>query len=620
MPDFLVSFDPSTDANCLLDLLGQPYGGAAPAGTAVHFPWGAAAILKDGIARDKNIIEAGGNLFGWVGDLLVPPLKDHPKQFLERARSLSSSGGIQPKDIVGAFRGTGLGEVLNGAYALVAVANDFVMVATDPMASVQVYVARASNGRISAIGTHPDLVARLAGGDYDVDPVSVADFLNNGIPCCPYTMHRSVRELAPGTVLAVAVDAGRVQTEEENVHWSPPAAEAPETDERELIEEFRKNWIRAVHDRCDGEFIGAQLSGGLDSRLVLAAIPPSKRCVTLTLCDTINREARIARQVAAAHGRDWVTLDREKEYLGLTALPNTRFTGCEGEWHHGHSVLFKQKLLDMGVDTVFTGLFMDNNFKGYYGRDIARVPRLMGLLPPVYRARSVDYANEISSFTREQIVASCVEGSIERRREFAAKHPAQNRWSACEWLDALPISQSCDNTGWVVERRVFPLKIPVLDRRLVDLAFRVPIDMKMKGFFERAIVPLLGPSQSIINANNGVRPGAGHFRKLVQRAARKAANSRRQAMRALGMAQPVPHSWHDFPHYLANSKVLREIRLQHGERLTELAGDVFSSDPVALLTSPRVPWGVGYRLIQLALWRATIDDYQLRSAPELASR
>jgi len=53
-----------------------------------------------------------------------------------------------------------------------------------------------------------------------------------------------------------------------------------------------------------------------------------------------------------------------------------------------------------------------------------------------------------------------------------------------------------------------------------------------------------------------------------------------------------------------------EYIARHGNRLCEFEGSVFRSNPMTLLRDPAVPWNVGYRLIQLALWRNTLDEYR----------
>jgi asparagine synthetase B (glutamine-hydrolysing) len=602
MPDFLISLGPTVDPDALLALLRRPYGQNAPQGEGYAFPWGAVAVLEDRIAGGTNLVRKDGLALGWAGELLGF------SGSVEASRALSDFAG--PISIE-SLRRSGFLEKLNGAFALFCAGKDGLAVITDPMASVQLYRGTDLDGHIVALGTHPDLVAALSGDDYQVDPVSVADFLNNGIPCCPYTMHGNVREMAPGTVFTFTSSPEGLVSTGKFQYFVPPGEARSAADQAALVPEFVARWKRAVLARCQGGKVAVQLSGGMDSRLVLACIPPEVECLAVTLCDSMNREARFARRVAKCYNRQWIPLQRDAEYLGRTAKEAIRFTGCEGEWHHGHTIGFADRLNELNVHSVFTGLLMDNNFKGYYARDFVRNPRYGGLLPPSFHRKPCDYPNEISGFCRQHLRRQCVEEIIERRAAFVNNHFASNRESACEWFDGYPYSQACDNTGWVIERRVMPMRLPVMDRALLDLAFRTPMSLKAGGrFFDQAIVHLLGPGLGIPSANDGVRPGSGHVGRLLQRAVRKLENNGRKFLGRAGFELRVPHSWHDFPRYLRESVVLGDLIQRHASRLQEFEGSIFQSNPVQMLSDATIPWNIRYRLIQLATWRSLLDTYR----------
>jgi asparagine synthetase B (glutamine-hydrolysing) len=611
MPDFLISLDPAVDPSRLLALLKQPYGEEPPPGRFLRYPWGSIAVLEDGISARQNIRTVGDLTFASIGEFLFPGGSGRLGRILEQLGTVSSSPSAE-LEVSACLRKSGFLDDINGAFAWFLATPDRLLLATDPMGSVQVYVGKNPAGQPIALGTHPDLVARLCRERYVIEPVSVCDFLNVGTPCCPATMHRDVTEVWPGTVRHSHFAAGRAATHGEFRYWVPPEADPNPGNGEELVAAFVERWHKAVASRCQGDPIAVQLSGGMDSRLVLAAIPAERKCVTVTLCDTINREARFARKVARCYRREWIPLHRDPEYLGRTAIAATRFTGCEGEWHHGHTIGFAQRLNQMGVQSVFTGLLMDNNFKGYYARDFQRVSRFGGLAPTGYRVVPMDYANQVSPFCREHLLPGCVAGSVARRQAFSENHLALRRESRCEWLDGYPYSQACDNTGWVIERRVMPMRLPLMDRSLLEIAFRTPMRLKAGGrFFDQAAVRILGPGRSIPSANDGVRPGSGHTARLLQRALRKCENKRRSILTKLGVQLQVPHSWHDFRRYLHESPVIGELIASHGTRLREFEGPVFSSDPTRLLRNPAVPWEIGYRLVQLAVWRSILDEYHI---------
>ena len=619
MSDFLAKFDPAANPQELLALLKQPYGANAPQGKGRLHPWGAVAVLDERIGNCANVVSNNGWTFAWVGELLYSGGLMRIGRMLNDLKLHNDTSS--PAEVLKSLKHVGLLEALNGAFAVMLCSDQVEVVITDPMGSVQVYAGLDNAGNLIALGTHPDLVARLSGDEFEIDPVSVCDFLNTGTPCCPHTMHRNVREVRPGTVCVSVFHAERPPSYEEFPYWLPPDEIRAPADERALVNEFVERWRRAVAGRCEGTHMAVQLSGGMDSRLVLAAIPETKKCTGVTLCDSMNREARLARKVAKCYDREWTPLTRDAEYLGRTLIEATRFTGCEGEYHHGHTIGFAGQLRNMGIDSVFTGLLMDNNFKGYYAKDFVRVARLKGLLPARHQAVTLDYVNQVSDFCRRYLRESCVESTLVRRRAFHANHFALQRESSWEWLDGYPYSQACDNTGWVIERRIMPVRLPVMDRALLDLAFRVPMRLKAGGhFFEQAAIQILGQGRRIPNANDGVRPGSGHISRLFQRAVRKTQRRARSTLSNLGIRLQVPHSWHDFPRYLYESAALGELIAHHGSQLRNFEDTVFKGDPTKLFRNPDVPWPVGYRLIQLAVWRSIIEHYRLpRKAPELVS-
>ena len=116
------------------------------------------------------------------------------------------------------------------------------------MASVQVYLGHNATGRPTAVGTHADLVARCVGDPYSLDPVSVCDFLNAGIPCCPHTMHTNVTELSPGTAYVFWTPAGQAAVRRDFQYWIPPNEVDRRRDERTLVEEFAVRWQRELRD------------------------------------------------------------------------------------------------------------------------------------------------------------------------------------------------------------------------------------------------------------------------------------------------------------------------------------------------------------------------------------
>jgi hypothetical protein len=156
-----------------------------------------------------------------------------------------------------------------------------------------------------------------------------------------------------------------------------------------------------------------------------------------------------------------------------------------------------------------------------------------------------------------------------------------------------------------------PVRLPAMDRRLLEIACRIPMSMKAGGrLFSRMAKGILGRGAWIPDANDGVRPGSNHVWRLLQRALRETANRRRTTLRALGFKQAVPTSWHDYQSYWRQSAILRQLLAEHGKNLRSFEATVFRADPRTLWASPDLNWLHGFRLVQLALWKSVVQEYR----------
>ncbi|MCC7374079.1 MAG: hypothetical protein IT581_05460 [Verrucomicrobiales bacterium] len=555
------------------------------------------AAVRDLIGPIPNWRESGDLVVAWIGDL--PGIPRILEAATRECLALIQDNPGSAESIATALARGQLHDHFDGSGVVVLSTAHWLAVLTDPMAGVQVYVGRDPAGKVRAVGSHADLVADAAGRSDQIDLVSVGDYLDTGTPCCPFTVYEGVTELEPGHVLVITREA------DAKASWWTPPREEPSIKLDEAAEAFVTSWRSAVERRCSGNRIAVQLSGGMDSRAVMAAIPKSIACAGLTFGDEINREAKISALVAASYGREWKFLKRDPEYLAKTAAFATRFTGCEGEWHHAHAIGLLPEFRDRGFSDVFTGLFMDNNFKGYYADDIVSVQHARGWLPPTFRRRPMDYVAATSPWSRATLLPQIQEARTARRRAFYERHFAKGRQSEWEWLDGHPVSQASDNTGWFVERRLIPLRLPVYDRALVDLAFRVPALKKAGGqFFGAALTRLLGPSGSIPNANDGSRPASSPGVQHVQRLVRKAQRMVRDRLESIGLRGTVQHSWHDYRHYWNTSPIMRELIREHRGRLAQFASCAHPGALERALEDTSLPWRVSYRLLQLCLWTA----------------
>jgi hypothetical protein len=150
-----------------------------------------------------------------------------------------------------------------------------------------------------------------------------------------------------------------------------------------------------------------------------------------------------------------------------------------------------------------------------------------------------------------------------------------------------------------------------MDRRILDLVFKCPFELKLGGrLFTQAAMKVYGPGAKIPSANDGVRPGSGHFWRVIQRAIRKSHDRAVSILEKLGKEPKIQHSWHDYQKYWRESTKLDELREQYGSNLDQLDGVLFKQSGLALLQSKDTAWQCGFCLVQLAVWLGVIKEYR----------
>ena len=604
MSDFLISWDKCYGGEGLLDLVKLPYGERSPNGRAFDFPWGGMAVLEERLAQNNNIIERDGVVVAWVGDLVTEMSKEFVDALISRIGQIRN---CRPNEKL-SLESDEVFEKLDGAFAILVADENSVCIITDFLNLVQVYAGYGQTGQLSAVGTHADLVATLSDESFGADHVSAAEFLNFGRIAFPNTMHRNVKQLNPASLHNIKL--GKNNSVEVGVfpYWHPPE-ELEEYDENELALELRAAFVDAVNKRCKANRIAVSMSGGLDSRLIMAAVPESVECIGLTFCDTFNREARIAKRATECYGRQWFPIIREKEYIGNILEKTVRLIGCEGWFVHSHAIGLVDEIDKHNISSMLSGMNMDTFLKAYEAADMVRVPRMWGFWPPKYVEKKFDLIDGFEDFWRENLTQSILAQLKERKQVFFNRFADTKRSSLADWMFLHPTFAGF--ATWPSERRLLPMKQVVLDRKLIDFCFKCPFHLKLgKRVFLKAAKELYGAGAQIPNVSDGVRPCSGHWWRLFQRAIRKFQDRTTSILEKLGKEPQEQGSWHDYQKYWRESKKLDELRKQYGTNLDRFDRVLFKKSGQDLLVRKDLHWQDGFRLLQLAVWKGLVKDYK----------
>jgi asparagine synthase (glutamine-hydrolysing) len=235
-----------------------------------------------------------------------------------------------------------------------------------------------------------EIKALLGDSSREIDPDALADYLAYLYIPAPRTIFRQVRSLPPGH--RAVWENGRLEVVR---YWSVPQPAAPPAwSEAEWIERLTAKIDEAVRIRLVADVpLGAFLSGGLDSSLIVALMAKHGRVKTFTVgfADTEGgyNELEPARKVAALFGTEHAETVVEFDVLNL--LPKVI-------WHFdqpfGNSTAPLAYLLSeftkQHVTVALAGTGGDEQFSGY--------PRYLGLamagsyarLPGVLRERLLE--------------------------------------------------------------------------------------------------------------------------------------------------------------------------------------------------------------------------------------
>jgi asparagine synthase (glutamine-hydrolysing) len=398
-------------------------------------------------------------------------------------------------------------------------------------------------GAVFAFGSELKALCTLPGFAADLDRGAVASYLQNNCIPAPDTIWRGVQKLRPGHLVTVTERTTRGVLPEQRCWWSAADAVAharrhPLTlSDRELTDQLEGALSDAVGARMVADVpVGAFLSGGIDSSTVVALMQRHTsmpvRTFTVGFANRSFDESREAAEVAAHLGTDHTTVhvgDAEtleviKEIPHIWDEP---FADSSQIPTHLVSRVARRdvtvSLSGDGGDELFAGYNRHVWLDRLWGR-VARVPAgarrtagsALGRIPPGVVERTAGAAGVLPARWRLRNPSTKV---VKLARVLAASD-SDDAYRALKthWDDAMaivlgthpvdrtvdgngsPVSESdvtehmlwCDLVGYLPDDILVKLdraamavsletRVPFLDRRILNLAWSLPLDAKVRG-------------------------------------------------------------------------------------------------------------------------------------------
>jgi asparagine synthase (glutamine-hydrolysing) len=358
----------------------------------------------------------------------------------------------------------------------------------------------------------------------DVDLTALEGYLSLGYFLAPATVFRGVSKLMPGHWLRVA--DGRVETRQ---YWDVTEFDTDHRPDAEVLADIDATLRAAVHDRLESEVpLGAFLSGGIDSGLVVSYMAEAlgDRLVTCSVGfgEARHNELEAAGTVAAHFGaRHYpetiepnlaeclgpVTAGLGEPLADSSAIP-TWYVSRTARRH------VTVALSGDGGDETFAGydfryvpFAMEASLRRYVPPAVAPLARWLGgrwprspRLPRALRAgtalenlgrdpAAAYYAD--LAFLKPADTRRLMGLSPDRRPEASPVYEGVTEpYRRCPSVDALQKAEYADlkvympNDPLVKVDRMsmahsLEVRSPLLDRRVVELAFRIPSGRKQRG-------------------------------------------------------------------------------------------------------------------------------------------
>ncbi len=284
------------------------------------------------------------------------------------------------------------------AFAMLDTARGELLLARDRLGIKQLYHTETREGFFFA--SEPKALLALPGVRAAIDQTQLRSYFVLRCAPSPATLFRGISRLAAGTALRIDLANGQRTLRQFWRYPAPPAHRESRVPVRESVDRFEAALLESVRRRLVADVpVGAFLSGGLDSSLVVAAMRrlghADVQTFTATFPGSADDEAIFARRVSARFG----TRHHERPVTAadcLAALP--RWTELNDDLVADASsiplLLVSDRARAAGCKVMLAGEGADELFGGYGAHHkFLLLHRLAALLPSAAaRTRLLDAA------------------------------------------------------------------------------------------------------------------------------------------------------------------------------------------------------------------------------------
>jgi hypothetical protein len=460
-----------------------------------HGTWGSLAVSRN-LYNGFQPLETDTHIFVVVGG---PVLCFRSNDFLTGNNPTAGTEEIYERWQTGSIKWD---EDLSGPFVVLVVdkKSTKIQCITDLMMFIPVY-QYAQDG-IVMLGTQVDALAAAADHLEELDHVSLVDFVLNNAVTYPYTFFKRIRQCNLAAVHSFDLLGQELRVFEPEIYWLPAAGNNlyKNIDQAaKALRECLQVYISRVTENM--EEVAQFLSAGEDSRALAGMLPRKLKRNAFVFLDSMNREGRIAKNVASAYGaRFHAEFRGETHYLDI--LPEASDLIGSGFQHkHAHSLGFHKTCALDRYPAVFGGFSSDVYLKAFFIRKIRGAHRFPFLpqffIPGETRSKLIN-----NSFFSDELLS----GINRRRKDHLKKIMEVRKDTAHEWFMIWPNTMRPAMANLYSNRRLFRIYEPFMCNEVVKISASVPTVWKLnRRLFHKTVRPFLEPSR-LIFSNDGRFP------------------------------------------------------------------------------------------------------------------
>jgi asparagine synthase (glutamine-hydrolysing) len=404
---------------------------------------------------------------------------------------------------------------LNGSFcfAIYNLATHELLLVNDRFSSCSLFYYLTDKGRL-LFGTQLSSIIQSFEVPRELDVRSIFEFFTFQRCLGTKTFYKEINVLPPATVLRYR--EGNISF---NSYWERRYKEEKHP-EKYYVDKLAEAIKKSVERRTRGNHrFGILLSGGLDSRTVLAA--SDKKMVCFTVGDFGNREVKLAKRITEAKGCKHVFLKRESDHYanlvdkaveigdGMQSFMHAHFIGLFGQIQKKCDILFHL----FGNEGYFRGTHLPHRSVKLFGKNFFKVLNKLSNESLPYKIiekskYSLYQKNPRQLFSKSylSILDSALLNSVNNILT-ETESTCPNIYDKFLWFDTHYLSRYPSFLFEKSIRSFIDERSIVFDNDLQDLHLKMPLNIRATSkIWKKALAKLDPKIAAIPNSNNGISP------------------------------------------------------------------------------------------------------------------